>query len=152
MSGGERFSLLANPRNPVSRLHCWVLVETKRSSQGMPGHASCAAIRRAREANSDAFWRIVVATLLGCRFTSVSELPRQDPDASVTVDVTHSSFNYKDALILLGKPGVVRDNAVTSFLPRICSRTLLHCFVHPAVIIRRWGGWRSNPPVTSRCG
>ncbi|MBF4570703.1 acryloyl-CoA reductase [Plantibacter sp. VKM Ac-2880] len=31
------------------------------------------------------------------------------PDESVTVDVEFSSINYKDALVLTGKPGVVRE-------------------------------------------
>ena len=30
------------------------------------------------------------------------------PDGSVTIDVTHSSINYKDALVLAGAPGLVR--------------------------------------------
>ena len=41
-------------------------------------------------------------------FSSLDELPRQDPDATVEVDVTHSDLNYKDGLIVLGRPGVVK--------------------------------------------
>eukprot|EP01062_Namystynia_karyoxenos_P042476 TRINITY_DN31052_c0_g1_i1.p2 TRINITY_DN31052_c0_g1~~TRINITY_DN31052_c0_g1_i1.p2 ORF type:complete len:228 (+),score=48.27 TRINITY_DN31052_c0_g1_i1:84-767(+) len=40
-------------------------------------------------------------------FAELSELPRQDPAASVTVRVTHSTVNYKDAMILAGQRGVV---------------------------------------------
>jgi acrylyl-CoA reductase (NADPH) len=32
------------------------------------------------------------------------------PDGEVTVDVTHSSINYKDALVLAGRPGLVREH------------------------------------------
>ncbi len=32
------------------------------------------------------------------------------PDGAVTVDVTHSSLNYKDALVLAGRPGLVREH------------------------------------------
>ncbi len=32
------------------------------------------------------------------------------PDGDVTIDVSHSSLNYKDALILAGRPGLVRDH------------------------------------------
>lgn len=32
------------------------------------------------------------------------------PDGDVTIDVTHSSLNYKDALVLGGRPGLVRDH------------------------------------------
>lgn len=38
-----------------------------------------------------------------------AQLPRQDPLANVEVKVSHSTLNYKDGLIVLGKPGVVRD-------------------------------------------
>jgi len=31
------------------------------------------------------------------------------PAGDVTIDVTHSSLNYKDALVLAGRPGLVRD-------------------------------------------
>jgi len=41
-------------------------------------------------------------------FASVSELPRQDPSADVEVAITHSTLNYKDAMIVLGQKGVVR--------------------------------------------
>ena len=40
---------------------------------------------------------------------SVQELPQQDPDATVEVAVTHSDLNYKDGLIVLGKPGVLKQ-------------------------------------------
>ena len=40
-------------------------------------------------------------------FASLAELPQQDSDASVTVRVTHSTINYKDAMILQGRPGLV---------------------------------------------
>ena len=42
-------------------------------------------------------------------FSSVSDLPRQDPDATVEVQVEYSTLNYKDGLILTGQPGVVRE-------------------------------------------
>jgi len=32
------------------------------------------------------------------------------PDGDVTIDVSHSSLNYKDALVLAGRPGLVRDH------------------------------------------
>ena len=32
------------------------------------------------------------------------------PDGAVTIDVTHSSINYKDALVLAGRPGLVREH------------------------------------------
>lgn len=32
------------------------------------------------------------------------------PAGEVTIDVTHSSLNYKDALVLTGRPGLVRDH------------------------------------------
>ena len=32
------------------------------------------------------------------------------PAGDVTIDVTHSSINYKDALVLAGRPGLVRDH------------------------------------------
>jgi len=32
------------------------------------------------------------------------------PDGEVTIDVSHSSLNYKDALVLAGRPGLVRDH------------------------------------------
>jgi acrylyl-CoA reductase (NADPH) len=41
-------------------------------------------------------------------FESMAELPRQDPEAEVEVDVTHSNVNYKDAMIVLGRKGVVK--------------------------------------------
>jgi len=41
-------------------------------------------------------------------FGSVAELPRQDPAANVEVDVHHSDLNYKDAMIVLGRKGVVK--------------------------------------------
>ena len=41
------------------------------------------------------------------QFVSLSELPKQDPDATVTLRVTHSSINYKDAMILQGMKGLV---------------------------------------------
>lgn len=41
-------------------------------------------------------------------FESMAELPRQDPEAEVVVDVTHSDLNYKDAMIVLGRKGVVK--------------------------------------------
>lgn len=42
-------------------------------------------------------------------FSSTSELPRQDPSADVEVSVTHSTMNYKDAMIVLGQRGVVKQ-------------------------------------------
>ena len=42
-------------------------------------------------------------------FARVSELPQQDPDATVEVAVSHSDLNYKDGLIVLGRSGVVRS-------------------------------------------
>ena len=42
-------------------------------------------------------------------FASVSELPRQDPDATVEVEVEYSTLNYKDGLILTGQKGVVKE-------------------------------------------
>jgi len=42
-------------------------------------------------------------------FTSVDQLPRQDPHSTVDVAVSHSTLNYKDGLIVLGKPGVVKE-------------------------------------------
>jgi acrylyl-CoA reductase (NADPH) len=38
----------------------------------------------------------------------MAELPRQDPEAEVVVDVSHSDLNYKDAMIVLGRKGVVK--------------------------------------------
>lgn len=42
------------------------------------------------------------------KFSDVSELPRQDPQASVTVRVHYSDLNYKDAMIIQGKHGVCK--------------------------------------------
>ena len=42
-------------------------------------------------------------------FASVADLPRQDPDADVEVAVTHTTLNYKDAMIVNGERGVVKD-------------------------------------------
>ena len=42
------------------------------------------------------------------RFGATSELPRQDPNADVEISVTHSTINYKDAMIINGQKGVVR--------------------------------------------
>jgi acrylyl-CoA reductase (NADPH) len=42
-------------------------------------------------------------------FESVSELPQQDPDATVEVEVAYSDLNYKDGLIVLGRSGVVKS-------------------------------------------
>jgi acrylyl-CoA reductase (NADPH) len=40
---------------------------------------------------------------------TVEQLDDTDlPDADVTIDVTHSSLNYKDALVVTGAPGLVR--------------------------------------------
>jgi len=47
----------------------------------------------------------------GCHLREVAgpeELPRQDPGAEVTVRVTHSTINYKDAMVVKGLPGVVK--------------------------------------------
>ena len=41
-------------------------------------------------------------------FGTVSELPRQDPAADVEVAVTHTTLNYKDAMIINGQKGVVK--------------------------------------------
>ena len=38
----------------------------------------------------------------------VSQLPQQDPDATVEVEVAYSDLNYKDGLIVLGRSGVVK--------------------------------------------
>lgn len=44
------------------------------------------------------------------RTVDLRDLPDTSlPDAAVTVDVEYSSINYKDALVLTGKPGVVRS-------------------------------------------
>lgn len=43
------------------------------------------------------------------RFPAPSALPQQDPAASVTVRVHYSTLNYKDAMILGGQAGVVRN-------------------------------------------
>lgn len=44
------------------------------------------------------------------RTVDLRDLPDASlPDAAVTVDVEYSSINYKDALVLTGKPGVVRS-------------------------------------------
>jgi NADPH:quinone reductase-like Zn-dependent oxidoreductase len=40
------------------------------------------------------------------------------PDGDVTIDVTHSSLNYKDALVLTGRPGLVRTPARPRHRPR----------------------------------
>mmetsp|Transcript_47639 Transcript_47639/g.113416 ORF Transcript_47639/g.113416 Transcript_47639/m.113416 type:complete len:166 (+) Transcript_47639:103-600(+) len=47
---------------------------------------------------------------------TVKDFPRSalpiyeaDGDDAVTVSVTHSSLNYKDGLVITGKPGVVKD-------------------------------------------
>lgn len=42
-------------------------------------------------------------------FGHVQDLPRQDPDAKVTVRVHYSDLNYKDAMIVRGQYGVVRS-------------------------------------------
>ena len=42
-------------------------------------------------------------------FERVSELPQQDPDATVEVEVAYSDLNYKDGLIVLGRSGVVKS-------------------------------------------
>mmetsp|Transcript_30048 Transcript_30048/g.82087 ORF Transcript_30048/g.82087 Transcript_30048/m.82087 type:complete len:372 (-) Transcript_30048:216-1331(-) len=41
-------------------------------------------------------------------FGSLTELPRQDPEADVEVEISHSDLNYKDAMIVLGRKGVVK--------------------------------------------
>mmetsp|Transcript_82761 Transcript_82761/g.210589 ORF Transcript_82761/g.210589 Transcript_82761/m.210589 type:complete len:407 (+) Transcript_82761:3-1223(+) len=41
-------------------------------------------------------------------FKDVSELPRQDPDANVTVRVHFSDLNYKDAMIIQGQHGLCK--------------------------------------------
>lgn len=41
-------------------------------------------------------------------FASVTDLPRQDPAADVEVEITHTTLNYKDAMIVNGQKGVVR--------------------------------------------
>ena len=41
-------------------------------------------------------------------FPGASALPRQDPAAEVEVAVSHSTLNYKDAMIVRGRKGVVR--------------------------------------------
>ena len=43
------------------------------------------------------------------RFNSVSELPYQSPAADCTVRVSYSCLNYKDGLVLSGKPGVAKQ-------------------------------------------
>ncbi len=42
-------------------------------------------------------------------FSSLADLPRQDADATVEVDVEFSTLNFKDGLILRGQKGVVRE-------------------------------------------
>ena len=42
-------------------------------------------------------------------FAFTTELPRQDPAADVEVAITHSNMNYKDAMIVLGQKGVVKE-------------------------------------------
>jgi len=42
------------------------------------------------------------------QFRDVSELPRQDPRANVTVRVSYSDLNYKDAMIIQGQHGVCK--------------------------------------------
>lgn len=42
-------------------------------------------------------------------FGSLGDLPQQDPEATVEVDVSHSDLNYKDAMIVLGHKGVVKS-------------------------------------------
>ena len=42
------------------------------------------------------------------RFDSVGGLPKQDPAANVTVRVSHSCLNYKDAMALAGMKGVCK--------------------------------------------
>lgn len=58
-----------------------------------------------------AFRALVADGAGGCRLREVAaaaELPRQDPRAEVTIRVTHSTVNYKDAMVVKGLPGVVR--------------------------------------------
>ena len=42
-------------------------------------------------------------------FDFLTDLPRQDPHANVTVKVSHSDLNYKDAMIALSQKGVVKQ-------------------------------------------
>eukprot|EP01060_Flectonema_neradi_P010388 TRINITY_DN17471_c0_g1_i1.p1 TRINITY_DN17471_c0_g1~~TRINITY_DN17471_c0_g1_i1.p1 ORF type:complete len:352 (+),score=63.14 TRINITY_DN17471_c0_g1_i1:49-1104(+) len=39
-------------------------------------------------------------------FASLEELPKQDPKGEVTIKVSHSTINYKDAMVMLGQKGV----------------------------------------------
>ena len=72
--------------------------------------AARALLRRARS-RGFASERALVVDETGAHemreFASLAELPRQDADARVTVRVTHSTINYKDAMILQGRPGLV---------------------------------------------
>lgn len=52
-------------------------------------------------------------------FSAASELPRQDPDATATVRVRFSTLNYKDGMIVQGKPGVVTPPGKFPIVPGI---------------------------------
>lgn len=77
------------------------------SALGLPGQA--------RHAGGEPFQAWVVdaekGKLKSCElrdFGHVRELPRQDPDATVTVRVHYSDLNYKDAMIIQGRRGVCK--------------------------------------------
>jgi len=53
------------------------------------------------------------------RLTDISQLPRQDPEATATVRVRYSSLNYKDGMILQGRPGVVTPPGRFPIVPGI---------------------------------
>ena len=59
---------------------------------------------------SDRFRAVVLEEAEGKVTASVSTVAEKDlPDGDVTVDVSHSTLNYKDGLILNGLGRLVRD-------------------------------------------
>jgi acrylyl-CoA reductase (NADPH) len=81
------------------------------------------------------------------------------PDGEVTIDVSHSSLNYKDALVLAGRPGLVRAHP---HVPGIDLAGTVHTSRDPAfapgdrVLVtgcwlgeRHWGGMATRARVPS---
>ena len=74
-------------------------------TRGLPQHRGF----RALVANSAKSVPPGAPTVVEHDISSVSDLPRQDPEANVEIAVEYSTLNYKDGLILTGQKGVVRE-------------------------------------------
>ena len=81
------------------------------------------------------------------KFTSSAELVEDYvdgalPDYGVTVDVEHSSVNYKDALALTGKPGVIRSGPLIAgidLVGTVAESASPHWAVGDKVLVNGWG-------------